>query len=247
MKNKTLIYFFSVLMSLVLIAFAENQKKFKNDNKKDQKYCPLCSMNLKMFWKTTHWLTFSDEKKVGYCSIHCASKEYKKRGIDIYKWEVVDYDTKKIVNAYNSYFLIGSNLPGTMTPVSKLAFASQNTVKTYQKKYGGIVGKFDDALNKALEGMGDDLSMIKKNMSKMSLYGKKLSEKYKCFHCHGKDGSGGKAIAWNSMKFQEKMKNRVIIKERITGFPHEKEKFQDTISEKELHSIVIYIWTKRLK
>ena len=125
----------------------------------EQKWCPLCSMNLKMFWKTTHWLTFSDGTRTGYCSIHCASKPYQKRPTEIERWEVADYDTKKLINANKAHFLIGSDLPGTMTPVSKLAFASLDVAKRYQKEHGGTIGTLDDALKGAIEGRGEDMAM----------------------------------------------------------------------------------------
>ncbi|MBW2048416.1 MAG: nitrous oxide reductase accessory protein NosL [Deltaproteobacteria bacterium] len=129
----------------------------------EQKYCPLCSMNLKMFWKTTQWLTFSDGKRTGYCSIHCASIVYQKRPTEIDLWEVADYDTKKLIDGRKAHFLIGSDLPGTMTPVSKLAFASLDVAKRYQKEHGGSIGTLDDALKRAIEGRGEDMAQWAKN------------------------------------------------------------------------------------
>ena len=214
----------------------------------EQKYCPLCSMNLKMFWKTSHWLTFSDGTRTGYCSIHCASIVYKKRASDIDRWEVADYDTKKIINAYKAHFLIGSDLPGTMTPVSKLAFASLDVAKRYQQKNGGKIGTFDDALKRALEGLGEDMAMIKKKVAKMSAMGKKLAGKHGCYKCHGEGGTGGWAPGWNTKEFAKNMDNRVKIKEKIlVGTPYKMEGYKGKITEKELHGITIYIWTQRAK
>lgn len=213
----------------------------------EQKWCPLCSMNLKMFWKTTHWLTFSDGTRTGYCSIHCASIVYQKRAPDIDHWEVADYDTKRLINARSSHFLIGSDLPGTMTPVSKLAFASLDTAKRYQKEHGGTIGTLDDALKRAFEGRGEDMALIKKKVGKMSAMGKKLAGKHGCFKCHGKDGTGGTAIGWDTAEFARKMDSRVKIKEKILGGTHKMDGYQDKITEKELHAITIYLWTQRVR
>jgi hypothetical protein len=210
-----------------------------------QKWCPLCSMNLKMFWKTTHWLTFSDGKRTGYCSIHCASKVYQARPTEIDQWEVADYDTKNLVNAHKAHFLIGSDLPGTMTPVSKLAFASLKTAKNYQKDRGGTLGSLDDALKEAIEGRGEDMALIKKKKAKMSGMGKKLAGKYDCFKCHGEGGTGGKAIGWSSPKFAEEMDSRVKIKQQILSGSHQMQGYQGKVTEKELHAITIYVWTMR--
>ncbi len=211
----------------------------------EQKWCPLCSMNLKMFWKTTQWLTFSDGTRTGYCSIHCASKVYQKRATDIEHWEVADYDTNKLINAYKAHFLIGSDLPGTMTPVSKLAFASRDVANSYQKEHGGTIGNLDDALQRAIEGRGEDMALIKKKKAKMSAMGKKLAGKHGCYKCHGEGGSGATAIGWNTAEFAERMDSRVKIKEKVLGGGHKMEGYEGKIPEKELHAITIYVWTQR--
>ena len=213
----------------------------------EQKYCPLCSMNLKMFWKTNHWLTFSDGTKTGYCSIHCAAIVYKKRLADIDRWEAVDYEMKILIDARSAHFLIGSDLPGTMTPVSKLAFASLDSAKKYQKEHGGTIGTFDDALKCALEGLGEDMAMIRKKVTKMSAMGKKLAGKYGCYKCHGQGGTGGEAIGWGTKEFAKRMDSRVKIKEKILGGTQKMEGYAGKIPEKKLHAITIYIWTQRAK
>lgn len=211
----------------------------------EQKYCLLCSMNLKMFWKTSQWLSFSGGEKTGYCSIHCASVTYQKKGINIDRWQVVDYDTLKLINAYKAHFLIGSDLPGTMTPVSKLAFASPDTARQFQKKHGGTIGRLDDALERAIEGRGEDMVMIGKKMAKMATMGSNIATKYGCYKCHGQSGSGGAALSWDSGAFVDRMDSRVKIKETVLGGPGRMPAFRGKITEKELHAVTIYVWTRR--
>jgi hypothetical protein len=238
--RKRLIIFTLILVSALFF--------FTMVHAEEQKYCPLCSMNLKMFWKTTHWLTFADGTRSGYCSIHCASIVYQKRAANIDRWEVADYDTKELINAHKAHFLIGSDLPGTMTPVSKLAFASLDVAKKYQKEHGGTISTFDDALRRAIEGRGEDMAMIKKKVVKMSAMGKKLAGKYGCYKCHGEGGTGGEAIGWNTKDFAKSMDNRVKIKEKILGgTPHKMEGYKGKITEKQLHAITLYIWVNRAK
>jgi len=212
----------------------------------EAKWCPLCSMNLKMFWKTNHRLTFADGTKAQTCSIHCAAIFFQKRAAEIDKWEAVDYDTKKFINAKKAHFLIGSDLPGTMTAVSKLAFKSKRTAKKYQKEHGGTIGTFDDALDKALADMGEDKKMIMKKVAKMSQMGMKLAGKHGCYKCHGEGGTGGTASAWNTPEFAKNMDSRVKIKQAILG-PEHKPSYEGKIPEKELHAITLYIWTQRPK
>jgi nitrous oxide reductase accessory protein NosL len=213
----------------------------------EQKYCPLCGMNLQMFRKTNHWLTFSDGTKTGYCSIHCAAIVYQKRGGEIDHWEVADYDTGKLFDARAAYFLVGSDLPGTMTPVSKLAFNFRDVAEKYQDAHGGKLVNFDEALRLALEGLGEDMTMIKEKVAKMSSMGKKLIGKHGCTKCHGEGGAGGSAISWRSTEFAKSMDNRVKIKEAILNGSHKMEGYKGKINEKELHAITLYIWTNRAK
>ena len=233
-----------IVCSLILVS---GLFLFTSAQAEEQKWCPLCSMNLKMFWKTTHWLTYSDGARTGYCSIHCASKVYRKRATEIERWEIADYDTQKLINAYKAHFLIGSDLPGTMTPVSKLAFASLDVARRYQKEHGGTIGTLDDALKRAIEGRGEDMAMIKKKVAKMSAMGKKLAGKHGCYKCHGEAGAGGTAIGWNTGEFARRVDSRVKIKEKILGGTQKMEGYEGRISEKELHAITIYIWTQRAK
>ena len=189
----------------------------------------------------------SDGKRTGYCSIHCASIVYQKNPTGIDRWEVADYDTKKLIDGRKAHFLIGSDLPGTMTSVSKLAFASLDVAKRYQKEHGGDIGTLDDALKRAIEGRGEDMAVIKKKKAMMATMGKKLAGKFGCYKCHGDGGAGGQAIAWNSPEFAEEMDNRVKIKQQVLGGSPNMPGYKGKIPEKPLHAITIYIWTQRAK
>lgn len=213
----------------------------------EQTWCPLCGMNLKMFWKTTHWLTFPGGERTGYCSIHCASIAAEGKADKIKKWEVVDYDTKKPTDAWKAFFLVGSDLPGTMTANSKLGFASKDTAESYLSEHGGKIVDFDVALNTALADRGADMSMLKKKVSKMAAKGEKLAEKHGCFKCHGEGGAGGKGLAWSSPEFAKKMDDKVKIKQAIVGGSHEMKAYGKSIPEKQLQAVMLYVWSKRSK
>src|SRR4030065_1787164 len=120
---------------------------FRIEAKEESRWCPLCGMDLKMYHQTSNRLTFSDGTKVQTCSIFCAAQFYEKRPTEIDQWEVVDYETKGWIDARKAKWLIESDIPGVMTAVSKLAFLSMEDVKKYQKKYGGTLGTFGEALN----------------------------------------------------------------------------------------------------
>jgi nitrous oxide reductase accessory protein NosL len=218
---------------------------FNIDAKEEPKWCPLCAMNLKMYHQTSNRLTFSDGSKIQTCSIFCAAQIYEKRATEIDRWEVVDYETKIFIDAKRAHWLIESDIPGVMTAISKIAFLSVEDVKKYEKKHGGTIGTFDDALNRTLSDMGSDRKMIMARVAERTKMGKDLAGKHGCYKCHGEEGKRGSASGWNTLGFSKKMDNRVKIKEAITKGGSGMQGYEGKIDEKDLHSITLYIWSLR--
>jgi len=218
---------------------------FNIDAKEEPRWCPVCGMNLKMY-HTSNRLTFSDGTKVQACSIFCAAQIYEEKPTEIDRWEVVDYQTKTFIDAKRAHWLIGSDIPGVMTAVSKVAFASFEDAQKYQKNHQGNISTFDDALNRTLSDMGPDRKMIMARVSERATkMGKELAGKQGCYKCHGEDGKGGSASGWNNPGFIKKMDSRVKIKEAITKGCPGMEGYEGKIDEKDLHSITLYIWSLR--
>jgi nitrous oxide reductase accessory protein NosL len=213
--------------------------------KEEPQWCPLCGMNLKMYHQTSNRLTFSDDVKVQTCSIFCAAQVYEKRPTEVDQWEVVDYETKGWIDARKAHWLIGSDIPGVMTAVSKLAFSSLEDTQKYQKKNGGTIGTFDDALNRTLSDMGSDRKMIMARVAERVKEGKDLAGKHGCTKCHGEEGKGGTASGWNTPGFAKRMDTRIKIKETITKGCEGLRGNGGHWDEKDLHSITLYIWSLR--
>ena len=218
---------------------------FHIEAKEEPKWCPLCGMNLKMYHQTNNRLTLSDGSKIQTCSLFCAAQVYEKRAAEIDQWEVVDYETKIFIDAKKAHWLIGSDIPGVMTAVSKLAFLTMEEAKKYQKKHGGTTGTFDDVLNRTLSDMGSDRKMIMVRVAEGAKTGKDLAGKYGCYKCHGEEGKGGTALGWSAPEFLKKMDNRVKIKEAITKGCPGMQGYEGKIDEKDLHSITLFIWSLR--
>jgi len=231
--------FIILWFSLLLAPF------FDTDAKEEPQWCPLCGMNLKMYHQTSNRLTFSDKSGVQTCSIFCAAQFYEKRPTEIERWEVVDYETKGWIDAKKAKWLIGSDIPGVMTAVGKIAFLSPDDAKKYQKKHGGTIGTFDDALNRTLSDLGSDRKMIMARVAEMAKKGKDLAGKQGCYKCHGEEGKGGTALGWNTPAFSKKMDTRVKIKEAITKGCPGMHAYEGKIDEKGLHAITLYIWSLR--
>src|SRR4030042_5485392 len=239
-------YFYLMLVVFIILCiYFFLAIPFKIDAKEEPKWCPLCGMNLKMYHQTSNRLTFSDGSKIQTCSIFCAAQFYEKRPTEIDRWEVVDYETKGWIDAKKAQWLMGRDIPGVMTAVSKIAFLSREDVQRYQKKHGGTIGNFDDALNRTLSDMGSDRKSIMVRVAERAKMGKDLAGKHGGYKCHGEEGKGGSASGWNTPEFSKKMDNRVKIKEAITKGCPGMQGYEGKIDEKDLHSITLYIWSLR--
>ena len=107
--------------------------------------CAICGMNLPQFYKTNHVATLKDGSKRQYCSLHCVVHDNEINKTDLINLKVVDAKTLKLIPAQNAYYVVGSNKPGTMSRVSKYAFAKKSDAQAFAKANGGEIMKFYDA------------------------------------------------------------------------------------------------------
>jgi len=218
---------------------------FDTDAKEEPNWCSLCGMNLKMYHQTNNRLTLLDGTTVQTCSIFCAAQVYEKKPTEVDRWEVIDDETKEWIDAKKAHWLIGSDIPGVMTAISKIAFLSSDDAKKYQKNHGGSIGTFDDALNRTLSDMGSDRKIIMARVAERAKMGKDLAGKHGCYKCHGEEGKGGTALGWSAPAFLKRMDNRVKIKEAIMKGCPGMAGYEGKMDEKDLHSITLYIGSLR--
>jgi len=135
-----------------------------------QKYpeCPYCGMNRTKWNHSRHLVHYDDDLADPACSLRCAAISLSlnlDRGIKaIYAADFgSDSKIKPLVNVDKATYLTGSDLPGTMTRQSKMAFSSPEAAKAAKKSHGGELADFDDALTKAYLSMAKDTAMIRKN------------------------------------------------------------------------------------
>lgn len=94
--------------------------------KGDEKHwCPVCGMSLKMFYKTSHTSKLKNSTPRQYCSMRCLVSDMQEYGIKDDSIKVVDANTQKLIDAKSAYYVLGSKIKGTMSKVSKLAFAQK--------------------------------------------------------------------------------------------------------------------------
>jgi nitrous oxide reductase accessory protein NosL len=114
----------------------------------EKKFCPMCGMNLPMFYKTNHAAHLHDKEKQ-YCSIHCLVEDKELNHSNLQDIKVVDVSSLKFIDAKDAYYVVGSKKKGTMSMVSKYAFKDLNDAAKFAKENGGVVMDFTGAYNEA--------------------------------------------------------------------------------------------------
>jgi len=129
--------------------------------------CPYCGMDRTQWHHSRHLVHYDDGLVDGTCSIHCLAISLSlniDRGPQaIY---VADFGAegkpRPMLDVDRVQYLVGSQLKGTMTANSKMAFGSAATAQAVQAEQGGTLTGFDDALRAAYLGMADDTVMVRR-------------------------------------------------------------------------------------
>jgi nitrous oxide reductase accessory protein NosL len=180
---KKLLIVLAVLGLFISSVNANGNKMFQTVNPKDatlvkkdssKNFCNVCGMHLTKFYKTSHVTTFKNGNKEQYCSLHCQANIHSNHGSKIKSIQVVDTKSLKLINDSSAFYVVGSSKKGTMSPISKYAFAKKDTALTFQKKFGGTIHNFEEALEIAKSSMKKDNSIINKKRTMMAKKGKKI-------------------------------------------------------------------------
>jgi len=142
---------------------------------KQKIFCPSCGMNLPMFYKTNHAADV-DGKKYQFCSVHCLAETMNK-GKKVEHIQVVDNTSLKFIDASKAWYVVGSSKAGTMSKVSKYAFAKKENAEKFAKEFSGKVMNFDATLALVKSGLAKETSMIHKKQGMMAKKGKAMYAK----------------------------------------------------------------------
>jgi nitrous oxide reductase accessory protein NosL len=112
----------------------------------ERKECSLCGMYLDEYASTVHVIIFKDGTRQETCSLACAAKIYAKEKARIKKIMAADFLNAAFVDAEHAVYLEGSDIPGVMSYTSRIAFRNWADAEKFQKKHGGKIVTFKDAL-----------------------------------------------------------------------------------------------------
>ena len=122
--------------------------------------CKHCGMDRTVFAHSRMVVTYTDGSSSGVCSINCAVTDMKKAGKEVKKFQVADYNSKKLIDAKTATWVLGGDVRGVMTKIAKWAFAQKSDANAFIKIHGGTVATFDEALAAA----GKDNAEMEMNM-----------------------------------------------------------------------------------
>ncbi|WP_295021550.1 nitrous oxide reductase accessory protein NosL [Sulfurimonas sp.] len=130
-----------------------------------KEWCPVCGMKIEDFYKTSHTSVTHNHKNRQYCSMRCLVVDMKEQDIKIDDIKVVDASTQKLIDAKKAFYVVGSDVAGTMSKVSKLAFASREVAEDFNMEHGGKIVDFNTAINIAKESLTSDVEMLESKKS----------------------------------------------------------------------------------
>ena len=122
--------------------------------------CPNCGMSRPMWART--WVSFSNaEGRYGVCSLHCLADISRKSGLVPEQVQVALYHSPRLsIQAREAFFVVGSKARGTMTKVSKLAFADREAAERFAAECGGKATSWLEAYSTALAGLETESAAI---------------------------------------------------------------------------------------
>ena len=144
----------------------------------EKNYCTNCGMTLAMFYKTNHAATV-DGKVKQYCSLHCLAQDII-QGKDPKDIKVVDAKTLKFIDANSATYVVGSHKKGTMSAVSKYAFALQDDAGDFMARNGGEMMGFAEALQRAKEDFSPAMREKMKAKKEMMAHKGEMLYQTKC-------------------------------------------------------------------
>ena len=111
----------------------------------------VCGMYLDLYERTRYVVQFTDGTSESTCSLACAARIYAKEKNRVQKVMVADFLSADLIDAKTASYLEGSDIPGVMSYTSRIAFRNGAEAKEFQKKHGGRIVSFDDALKHQTE------------------------------------------------------------------------------------------------
>lgn len=155
--NRWLLLVTGLYLSLATVALAVPQADITQAPK-----CHYCGMDREKYNHSRMLIEYTDNSKVGTCSLHCTAVELS-TAIDKTpaSLRVADFNTKELLDANQAIWVLDASKSGVMTARAKWAFSSREAADRYIQANGGVILSFDDAIKAAYEDMYQDTKAIR--------------------------------------------------------------------------------------
>ncbi|MFH1951658.1 MAG: nitrous oxide reductase accessory protein NosL [Pseudomonadota bacterium] len=182
-KSNCLSHLFVIFVCFSLLVGCAGLQAAQETKAENLGSCPNCGMMLKKWAHTNHEFTNS-EGHFRTCSLHCVADMSEKSGEAPKNVRAaLQLQPETMIPVENAVYVIGSKAPGTMTMVSKRAFASQAEAKNFQAEKGGKLGTFDDAFKVATAELPNIKPKLEKKRQKKGKF-VVPSEEDRCVVCN---------------------------------------------------------------
>lgn len=186
-----------------------------------KEWCPVCGMSIEAYYKTSHTSKINNSQDRQYCSIRCLALDMREYDIKSTDVKVVDVSTEKLIPAVSAFYVVGSDIKGTMSKVSKLAFSSKEAADDFSIENGGEIVDFKTVLMMAQESLSSDIeAMQSKKTKQVYPMGERIFDK----RCK-KETDINAYLQINELK--------AVIKEK---------KLCGELKEGELQALALYLW-----
>lgn len=120
--------------------------------------CKYCSMDRKAFGYSRMLIEYIGGTSAGTCSLHCTAIDLT-TNITLVpcRIRVGDYNSKKLIDATDAYWVIGGDRSGVMTSRAKWAFEDRGEAEAFIGQHGGQSATFYQALAAAYEDLFLDI------------------------------------------------------------------------------------------
>jgi nitrous oxide reductase accessory protein NosL len=138
--------------------------------------CKYCGMDRQKYSHSRMYIEYEDGSVLAVCSLHCAALDL---ALAIDKTpqtiQVADFNTKKLIEAENAFWVLGGNKMGVMTKRAKWAFETKKDAENFIEQDGGTMVTFDEAMKATYADMYADTKMIREKRKMMKM--KKMDKK----------------------------------------------------------------------
>jgi copper chaperone NosL len=139
--------------------------------------CKYCNMDRKAFGYSRMWIEYIGGTSAGTCSLHCTVLDLTTNFTLVpCRIRVGDYNSKKLIDATDAYWVIGGDKSGVMTPRAKWAFENRGEAEAFVGQHGGQSATFYEALAAAFQDLYLDMKTSLERVKERKTHGGLMCE-----------------------------------------------------------------------